>query len=345
MIRDAADMAVQDGATRLGLGAFTSIVTRGGETVTGRGVPITSGNTLTTVSAVQSIERVARRVGLSIEESHVVVIGASGAIGRLAALMLARRAGRLTLVGNAGNPFAATLLSRVADEVHASVLATPPGFAALPGSISVRISEATNQVEARGPGIADRMTKRFLHRDERPPVTWTTDRQAALADADIVLVATSSEITLVDPRELRPGTLVCDVARPPNVAQSDLTDSGVLVFDGGLVHPPSMIDLGPFQTLPKHLCWGCLGETMLLALSGVEKDFSIGSKLPLADADLIASLADRHGFQPAQPQWYGSNLTEADFDRFARHVAGSDFRRFAPLPAALPDHRKVASAS
>jgi hypothetical protein len=216
----------------------------------------------------------------------------------------------------------------------------------MPGAISMRLAEATPLIDARNPtpGLADRVTRRFLHQDERPPVTWTTDRQAALADADIVLVATSSEMTLVDPQELRPGTLVCDVARPPNVAKGDLSDSGVLVFDGGLVHPPSTIDLGPFQTLPKHLCWGCLGETMLLALAGVEKDFSIGSKLPLADADLIATLADRHGFEPARPQWYGTDVTEADLDRFARQIHHAGTRRFPSQPQARPEVRKVASA-
>ena len=64
MIKGAVDMAVQDGTTRVGLGAFTSIVTRGGDTVTGRGAPITSGNTLTTVAAVKGIQNVARRTGL-----------------------------------------------------------------------------------------------------------------------------------------------------------------------------------------------------------------------------------------------------------------------------------------
>lgn len=297
MICEAVDLAADVGVTRLGLGAFTSIVTRGGDMARGRGVPITSGNTLTTVAAVQGLEQVARRVGIRIEDAHVAVIGASGAIGRLAALMLARRARRMTLVGNAANPFAEALLSKVAGEVEASV-ATPPDLSA--GGAIGRLSGA-------------------------PPLhlSWTTDLGRALADADIVLVATSSETTLVDPRALRPGTLVCDVARPPNVAKADLSGSGVLVFDGGLVRPPSTIDLGPFQTLPPHLCWGCLGETMLLALAREERDFSIGSRLSLEDADRIAALAARHGFAPAAPQWYGTDLEDADFARLAWH-AGRD---------------------
>ena len=89
----------------------------------------------------------------------------------------------------------------------------------------------------------------------------------------------------------------------------------MLVYDGGLVQPPFALDLGPFQTLPPNLCWGCLGETMLLALEGDVEDYSIGGKLSLRQADYIAALARKHGFEPAVPQWYGEVLADEDFDR------------------------------
>jgi predicted amino acid dehydrogenase len=309
MIRDAVDLAHAQGMGRVGLGAFTSIVTRGGETVTGRGPGITSGNTLTTVAAVESLEAVARRTGVALGQAHVVVVGASGAIGRLAAMMLARRAGRITLVGNAANPFAPRLLARVADEVRASLIAAP-GHPALGAGLL--------HLEARRSGRAE--------------VVWTTDRRAALASADVVLVATSSEARLVDPAELLPGTLVCDVARPPNVERAEAARHGVLVFDGGLVVPPAPVDLGPFRTLPAELCWGCLGETMLLAMARVEGDLSIGSRLSLAEADRLSVLARRHGFRHAPPQWYGTRLGREDLDRFARTVAEVRAVRRTPQP-------------
>jgi predicted amino acid dehydrogenase len=298
MIRDAVDLAGAQGMGRVGLGAFTSIVTRGGETVTGRGPSITSGNTLTTVAAVESLEAVARQTGVRLAEAHVVVVGASGAIGRLAAMMLARKAGQVTLVGNAANPFAPRLLARVAEEVRASL----------------RDARAHPALGAGRLHLAER-------RAGAATIAWTTDRRAALATADVVLVATSSETRLVDPAELSPGTLVCDVARPPNVERAEAARHGVLVFDAGLVVPPEPVDLGPFRTLPPELCWGCLGETLLLALAREEGDFSIGSRLSLEDADRLSVLARRHGFRPAPPQWYGARLGAGDFDRFARVVA------------------------
>lgn len=280
MIRDAAQMAAAAGAGRLGLGAYTSIVTRGGETAAGYGPAVTSGNTLTTVSAVKAIRRVAERSGLALRDAHVAVVGATGAIGRLAAMMLARDVAGVTLIGNASNPFAPRLLANVAREVAA-------------------VAEIARQLAGR-PGEI--------------PLLATTDLSTIRA-ADIVLVATSSEVTLVDPRTLTPGTIVCDIARPPNVAHAEMMETEVLVFDGGLVEPPFELDLGPFQTLPVNLCWGCLGETMLLALAGEARDISLGSRLSLEDADHIARLAEVHGFEPARTQWYGTMVEEDAYMR------------------------------
>ena len=330
MIREAVDMAAADGAARVGLGAFTSIATRGGETVTGRGVPITSGNTLTAVSAVKGIERLARRAGLPLDSAHVVVIGACGAIGRLAALMLARRAGRMSLVGNAANPFTPSLLTRVANEVYDSLLNEPVTLAHMPGNLRADAFDMAGRTGIAADGqkqLAERLDLAFRDLGVTPPLDWKTPLEDAVEDADIVLVATSSDLALIDPLKLRPGTLVCDIARPPNVADADIPDGSVLVFDGGLIQPPFEVDLGSFQTLPANLCWGCLGETMLLALAREERDYSIGSRLSLGDADHLAMLADLHGFEPAAPQWYGRHVTEADMTAFAAQVSKARPRR------------------
>lgn len=322
MIRSAVDLAGSDGATRVGLGAFTSIVTRGGAMVTGRGVPITSGNTLTTISAVKGIEHLAERSGIELGDAHVVVVGASGAIGRLASLMLARLAGQLTLVGNAANPFSPRLLSRVADEVCEMITSQTDG-ALCSGKLGQNVLAAArglNLTDDRGKALSERIRSVCLGQSESFPLNWNVPLDDALQTADIVLVATSSELTLIDPDRLRPGTLVCDVARPQNVAQGTSRSGDVLVFDGGLIQPPSDIDLGPFQTLPVNLCWGCLGETLLLSLAGEHQDYSIGSRLALKDADHLAKLAELHGFEPSPPQWYGQVLGDAEISSFAARV-------------------------
>lgn len=323
MIKSAVDMAGEDGVSRVGLGAFTSIVTRGGETATGRGVPITSGNTLTTISAVRGIKNMAARAKMPLEDAHVVVVGASGAIGRLASLMLSRRVGRVSLVGNAANPFTPRLLGRVANEVYATLLESPMNSRHRPGDMIERVRDmgAKLNISDGSKDLAERMTSGFYAAHETAPLDWKTPLDVAVEDADIILVATSSEMALIDPLKLRPGTLVCDIARPPNVAAADIPGQSVMVFDGGLIQPPFKLNLGAFQTLPENLCWGCMGETMLLALAQEDRDFSIGSRLSLADADYMDLLAQEHGFEPALPQWYGRHVTDTDVENFSAEVA------------------------
>ncbi|WP_168199249.1 aminotransferase class III-fold pyridoxal phosphate-dependent enzyme [Pseudorhodobacter turbinis] len=323
MIKSAVDLAVHEGLTRVGLGAFTSIVTRGGETATGRGGRITSGNTLTTISAVKGIENVASRAGLPLEDAHVVVIGAAGAIGRLASMMLARRVGRVTLVGNEANPFTPKLMSNVADETYELLMDLPVDSGLETGEAVSRVKNIASRLGLGKDrkGIANRFSAAFKALGQQPPIEFTASLQTALLDADIVLVATSSEKSLIDPLTLPRGTLVCDIARPPNVSDAIMPDQTALVFDGGLIQPPFDVDLGAFQTLPKNLCWGCLGETMLLALAREDRDYSIGSRLSIADADRLSLLADLHGFAPAPTQWYGRHVSAEDIENFARHVA------------------------
>lgn len=311
-----ADMAVEFGASRLGLGAFTSIVTNGGAAVAGRGVAATSGNTLTTVAAVTALYEATKKAEIDTNRAHVVVVGATGAIGRLASLMISRWAGQLTLVGNAQNPHAPRMLERVANEVVETLAAEalPASVGNLGHTVQDFLPRSTFDKEAVG--IED-LTKACRRAGLHNPIAVTTNLDDALETADIVLVATNADVALVDPRKMRPGTVVCDVARPANVAPTDLSDTGVLVFDGGLVKPPFPVQLGPFQNLPDDLCWGCLGETMLLALEGETKDYSLGRDLSLEDADCVAEMAHRHGFEPAAPQWHGAYVQDADFKRVA----------------------------
>ena len=70
---------------------------------------------------------------------------------------------------------------------------------------------------------------------------------------------------------------------------------------------------------------------MLLALARETRDFSIGSKLSLADADHVATLADRHGFVPAPAQWYGKTLETAQIDRVAALVRNRSNPACGPL--------------
>ena len=87
------------GADILGLGAFTSVVGDAGITIADRlAVPVTTGDSYTVALAVQAIRDAARIMDISMKDATVAVVGATGAIGRVCAELLADEAAELLLV-------------------------------------------------------------------------------------------------------------------------------------------------------------------------------------------------------------------------------------------------------
>ena len=92
-------MAERLGAGILGLGAFTSVVGDAGVTIADAlDIPVTTGDSYTVSLAVDAIREAAKIMDIKIEEATVAVVGATGAIGRVCADLLAGEAARVILV-------------------------------------------------------------------------------------------------------------------------------------------------------------------------------------------------------------------------------------------------------
>ncbi len=93
-------MAERLGADILGLGAFTSVVGDAGLTIARRlDVPVTTGDSYTVAVAVQAVREAASLMDIRLQDATAAVVGATGAIGRVCAELLAGEVGRLYLVG------------------------------------------------------------------------------------------------------------------------------------------------------------------------------------------------------------------------------------------------------
>jgi predicted amino acid dehydrogenase len=100
-------MAERLGADILGLGAFTSVVGDAGLTIAkALDIPVTTGDSFTVAMAVQAIRDAARAMEIRLEEATVAVVGATGAIGRVCAELLAGEAARLLLIARDENKLA-----------------------------------------------------------------------------------------------------------------------------------------------------------------------------------------------------------------------------------------------
>ena len=99
-LQHTARMAERCGARILGLGAFTSVVGDAGITVARQSkIAITSGNSLTALTALEATRSAAARMGISnLADCRAMVIGATGSIGSICARLLAREVQEICLV-------------------------------------------------------------------------------------------------------------------------------------------------------------------------------------------------------------------------------------------------------
>lgn len=128
---------------------------------------------------------------------------------------------------------------------------------------------------------------------------------SALRQADLVITVTSALQAILAPGDLKPGCVVCDVARPRNVSRAVVEQrDDVLVIEGGMVEAPggggaSSVDFHFDFGFPPRMAYACMAETMTLALEGRYECFTLGKEIAIDRVQEIAALAERHGFRLA----------------------------------------------
>jgi predicted amino acid dehydrogenase len=126
----------------------------------------------------------------------------------------------------------------------------------------------------------------------------------ALADSDVIVSASGSTAPILDQAPLSSGTVICDVARPPDSSDRLRRRRDLTILEGGLVALPDStmrFGAGNLLGLPDGVQLACFAETMLLSLEGDTRDHGIGDDVPVAEVDAMMALARRHGFRPFAP--------------------------------------------
>lgn len=266
-------MAQELGAKILGLGAYTSVVGDAGITIAERlDIPVTTGDSYTIVIAADAIREAARVMEIPMATATVAVVGATGAIGRTCAELLAGQSERLILVG--------------------------------------RREEALEAVKARCMGRG-------------AEVIAATDMHAIYA-ADLILTVTSAVHDVIQPEHLKPGGVVCDVARPRDVSRRVAAErDDVLVIEGGMVEVPGEPDFHFNFGFPPRKAYACMAETMALALEGHYEDYTVGKDISLEQAHEIGEIAARHGFKLSGFRSFEEPVTDEQIARVRQRAAES----------------------
>jgi predicted amino acid dehydrogenase len=142
---------------------------------------------------------------------------------------------------------------------------------------------------------------------------------APLAEAELIVTVTSALDTVIEPRHLRPGAVVCDVARPRDVSSRvAAVRDDVLVIDGGMVQVPGSgvrfnFDFG----FPPDHVYACMAETMALAFEGRRESFTLGRDIRVDQVREIAAMAHRHGFRLSGFRSFERAVTPEHIERVA----------------------------
>lgn len=160
----------------------------------------------------------------------------------------------------------------------------------------------------------------------------TTDVGEGVRQADAVVAVTSALEAIVDAADLRPGAVVCDVARPRNVARAvaEARDD-VLVFEGGVVAVPGDVDFHFDFGFPVKTAYACMAETMILALEGRYEPFSLGKELSVERVEEIDRLAQKHGFELCGLRSFERALDEGTIARIRERAERARRRLAVPV--------------
>lgn len=133
-----------------------------------------------------------------------------------------------------------------------------------------------------------------------PDVKIFTDVHTGIEDADIVVTVTSAVGAIIHPADLKPGAVVCDVARPRDVSVKVAQErDDVLVIEGGVVAAPGDVQFNFNFGFPPGMAYACMSETMMLALEGRYENFTLGKEVSVEQVEEISALAEKHGFKLA----------------------------------------------
>ncbi|MGQ9747574.1 MAG: shikimate dehydrogenase [Candidatus Caldatribacteriaceae bacterium] len=142
------------------------------------------------------------------------------------------------------------------------------------------------------------------------------DIEEGIRGSRAILTVTSAVKNLFVPSWIERGAVICDVARPRNVAEEVAqVREDVLVVEGGVVDVPGDPDFGMDFGYPPRKAYACMSETMVLTLEGRFEDYTLGKEVEVEKVKEIQSLAEKHGFRVSGLRSFGRELTDEEIER------------------------------
>ena len=301
LLDDYLKVATEEKIDVIGLGAFTSVISRAGTNIVNNRFKFTTGNSFTALSTAESIKDC---FGETINQKELTVIGARGSVGRLAAMELTRYFKRINLVGSPRSglkPLWENCASMIVELIES-------GVKGLPGSAFNSIRKIifqsgytehyiVQQLKASGIEQFQALIEIAEEQNIPFPFEFSVEINDFVDRTDCVFSATSEGKPFIQADILKAGTVIFDTARPFDFIPSE--NNKTYVFEGGLISQPEATVFGDCNMIgtPPGVNLACLSETIALTMEDVNRSYSIGKQISYQEAKTVFEIATRHGFK------------------------------------------------
>jgi predicted amino acid dehydrogenase len=153
-------------------------------------------------------------------------------------------------------------------------------------------------------------------------ISYTDNIKDGLKRSKIIITVTGAVESLIKAEDLLSGSVVCDVARPRDVAK-DVGNKrdDILVIEGGIVKIPGDVNFNFNFGVPGQNSYACMAETMLLTLESKFESFSLGPDIYISKVKEINRLAKKHGFKLAGLRSFGTLLDEEKIKQIKNNIS------------------------
>lgn len=265
-VQNAIDYAKELGATTVGLGQFTSIVSGNGLYLNPRGMNLTTGNAYTIALTIEAALKAAEDKKINLDKATASVIGAAGNIMSVASSLIADKIGKIILIHH--SPIETSVkfqesTKRILNEIFNS-------------KESSKVCEVV-KLYWKNQNLVD-----FLNIPQVTEVFEASSDITKIRESEIVLCGTSASNGFLTLDLFKENAVVVDIAVPPSIKPEMLTlleerRPDITYHLGGVAQIPKGQSLNFFVfPLAKNECFACMAETFAIGFSGRKNFLNIG---------------------------------------------------------------------
>lgn len=289
LLKDYVQVAKKAGADVIGLGAFTSVISKAGVTIQDevKDLTLTTGNSLTATSTIFAIKEYFEKKS----KNKIAVVGALGSVGQIISIGVSCFFSSVILLGkkNTAKHRYLRLLEKMID------IGFDESIQCSDNSVIAWIRKLIENNSHLSAALIAKMILSLTDEDNCPINIHEDIDVEKLNKACCIVSATSAGKSFIDPSTLSKEILLVDVARP-----SDFKGSYQNLVEGGIVKQPEAVRYGDCNMVHTDTGYNlaCLSETISLALSNANGHYSIGLDVSYKDALAIHYDALKNGFVP-----------------------------------------------